>query len=420
MVRRTVLTLQIVFNLSTLLQAASRSYRLNQEADECEVIYMFYQGTMEHTAVQLMSRKQRAAKILTGDTGLTGLDALTEGEAGFEAALLNAITGDDALIDPRDLFKQDVVEDEITAEDNAFWNVDVDEPSAVTPEIHLMDYLPEEDDEADVVLDSTATGVVDDDELDAILAVEAVPTTPTQTEPQTGLVSDDELADILASIPIEPSVSEPTDMLIQFAVDELGGVLVDEPIPPRLTPQIDRQRRYVMQYLETVSYASSDRLSRYTPRLLALIREGEWDDREDVKKVTGMLEDCYMDSEPMQKRLLSRVSSFLKQKKLISGEQVGDIAQRIIDLSLMAFDLKPLQLDIFDGMRLAQKTSHSQPILRKIPTSKPKQKGKTRAKKKKQLDLMALPDDSPDPTEQAHIPLDDDTASTPRQLAMFS
>jgi hypothetical protein len=32
-------------------------------------------GTMEHTAVQLMSRKQRAAKLLTGDIGLTGLDA---------------------------------------------------------------------------------------------------------------------------------------------------------------------------------------------------------------------------------------------------------------------------------------------------------------------------------------------------------
>lgn len=95
----TLIFYEIVFNLSTLLQAASRSYRLNQEEDECEVIYMFYEGTMEHTAVQLMSRKQRAAKILTGDTGLTGLDALTEGEGGFESALLNAITGEDELID---------------------------------------------------------------------------------------------------------------------------------------------------------------------------------------------------------------------------------------------------------------------------------------------------------------------------------
>lgn len=414
----TLIFYEIVFNLSTLLQAASRSYRLNQEADECEVIYMFYEGTMEHTAVQLMSRKQRAAKILTGDTGLTGLDALTEGEAGFESALLNAITGDDELIDPRDLFKQDVFEDEITAEDNAFWNVDVDDTPTVTPEIHLMDYLPEEDEEIDVVASSPAIpGVVDDDELDAIQAVESVSTTPTQTEPQVGLVSEDELAGILASITTESSAQQYADVLVQFAVEELGGELVDEPVPSKLTPQIDRQCRYVMEYLETVSYTKPDRLRRYAPRLLVLIREGEWDDKEDVKQVTGILEDCYMDSESMQKRLLSRVSRYLKQKQLVTGEQVGDIAQRIIDLSLMAFDLKPLQLDIFDGMRLAQTTSRSQPMLRKIPTLKPKQKGKTRTKKKKQLDLMAVPDDSPDPTEQADTVLDDDV---PRQLAMFS
>ena len=125
---------EITFNLSTMLQAASRSYRLNQESDLCEVIYMFYADTMEHRAVHLMSRKQRAAKILNGDTGLTGLDALTNGEAGFEQALLNAISDTSALVDPRDLFTQDVVEDAISDEDNAFWNVDAaadDDPLSV-------------------------------------------------------------------------------------------------------------------------------------------------------------------------------------------------------------------------------------------------------------------------------------------------
>ncbi|MEO0596556.1 MAG: hypothetical protein AAF126_10630, partial [Chloroflexota bacterium] len=97
------------------------------------------EGTMEHTAVQLMSRKQRAAKILTGDTGLTGLDALTEGEGGFEAALLNAITETDDLIDPRDLFTQDAVDDEITSEDNAFWNVEVDEDDDANQTLRTFD-----------------------------------------------------------------------------------------------------------------------------------------------------------------------------------------------------------------------------------------------------------------------------------------
>ena len=78
---------EITFNLSTMMQAAARAYRLNQTHDQCKTYYIFAEGTMEHTAVQLMSRKQRAAKLLTGDIGLTGLDALTEGEGGFEEAL---------------------------------------------------------------------------------------------------------------------------------------------------------------------------------------------------------------------------------------------------------------------------------------------------------------------------------------------
>ena len=83
-----------------MMQAAARAYRLNQTHGHCKTYYLFAEGTMEQTAVQLMSRKQRAAKLLTGDIGLTGLDALTEGESGFEEALLEAIAQDEALLDP--------------------------------------------------------------------------------------------------------------------------------------------------------------------------------------------------------------------------------------------------------------------------------------------------------------------------------
>ena len=84
---------------------------------------------MEHTAVQLMSRKQRAAKLLTGDVGLTGLDSLTEGEGSFESALMDAIAKDDALVDPSAMFKSDAGGDYDT-EDAAFWNVETGSESA--------------------------------------------------------------------------------------------------------------------------------------------------------------------------------------------------------------------------------------------------------------------------------------------------
>jgi flavin-binding protein dodecin len=108
------------------MQAAARSYRLNQTHPHCKVYYLYAEDTMEATAVQLMSRKQRAAKLLTGDTGLTGLDALTEGEGGFEEALLDAIGRDETLLDPSDLFKVQAAQGEVDAEDAAFWNVKVD------------------------------------------------------------------------------------------------------------------------------------------------------------------------------------------------------------------------------------------------------------------------------------------------------
>jgi hypothetical protein len=120
----TLIFYEIIFNLSTMMQAAARSYRLNQTHAHCKVVYLYAEGTMEQTAVQLMSRKQRAAKLLTGDIGLTGLDALTEGEGGFEQALLEAIGRDETLFDPTELFKAEAKVGEIDQEDAAYWNVE--------------------------------------------------------------------------------------------------------------------------------------------------------------------------------------------------------------------------------------------------------------------------------------------------------
>ncbi|MFQ3660713.1 MAG: helicase-related protein, partial [Anaerolineae bacterium] len=118
----TLIFYEITFNLGTMMQAAARAYRLNQTHKRCKTYYIFAEGTMEHTAVQLMSRKQRAAKLLTGDIGLTGLDALTEGELGFEEALLDAIAKDETLLDPSEMFKVSAGQGEIDAEDAAYWH----------------------------------------------------------------------------------------------------------------------------------------------------------------------------------------------------------------------------------------------------------------------------------------------------------
>jgi superfamily II DNA or RNA helicase len=137
----TLIFYELVFNLSTLMQAAARSYRLNQTHEHCKVFYLFAEGTMEQTAVQLMSRKQRAAKLLTGDIGLTGLDALTESEGGFEEALLEAIGRDETLLDPSQLFKAAGAVSEIDAEDAGYWNVEGGETPVDEPQVDQADPL---------------------------------------------------------------------------------------------------------------------------------------------------------------------------------------------------------------------------------------------------------------------------------------
>ena len=137
----TLIFYELVFNLSTLMQAAARSYRLNQTHEHCKVYYLYAEATMEQTAVQLMSRKQRAAKLLTGDIGLTGLDALTESEGGFEEALLEAIGRDETLLDPSQLFKAAGMVSEIDAEDADYWNVEGAEMAADEPLVDETDPL---------------------------------------------------------------------------------------------------------------------------------------------------------------------------------------------------------------------------------------------------------------------------------------
>ncbi|MFQ3660678.1 MAG: helicase-related protein, partial [Anaerolineae bacterium] len=140
----TLIFYEITFNLGTMMQAAARAYRLNQTHACCKTYYIFAEGTMEHTAVQLMSRKQRAAKLLTGDIGLTGLDALTEGESGFEEALLDAIAKDELLVDPSEMFKISAGQSAIDAEDAAYWHVATAADAADEAPLHRDPSLDEQ------------------------------------------------------------------------------------------------------------------------------------------------------------------------------------------------------------------------------------------------------------------------------------
>ncbi len=62
------------------------------------------------------------------------MDALTEGDGGFEEALLNAIVCDDTLLDTSQMFQANSATTVVNADDAAYWNaVPVIEPVPVAP-----------------------------------------------------------------------------------------------------------------------------------------------------------------------------------------------------------------------------------------------------------------------------------------------
>jgi hypothetical protein len=71
-------------------QAARRAWRIGQPRD-CYIYYMYYQGTMQHRAMSLMSRKMAAALALEGEFSEEGLAAMA-GEGDEQMALAKSMS----------------------------------------------------------------------------------------------------------------------------------------------------------------------------------------------------------------------------------------------------------------------------------------------------------------------------------------
>jgi len=286
----TIIYAEIVFNLSTMMQAAARSYRLNQTHKHCKVIYLYYEGTMEHTAVQLMSRKQRAAKLLTGDVGLTGLDAITEGEGGFEQALLDAIAKDEALIDPSEMFKASAGQSEIDAEDAAYWNVEVGEDEVEEPALVAH---------ADPVVQAAI-----------------------------------ELGGVLMA-------------------DDQQRQQVPKPVAKATTTQSDTARlvRYVGSYLDGVHLIHDrDKRLKLQAKLLTILTEGVIDN-EETRTVVGLRDPDFGQYPVHEETLIRHVRAWLKQHRFVFTGCEDEAAAKIVDLAKQAFGLTPVKLNIFEKLQ---------------------------------------------------------------------
>lgn len=282
----TIIFAEIVFNLSTMMQAAARSYRLNQSYSQCKVIYLYYSGTMEETAVHLMSRKQRAAKLLTGDIGLTGLDALTEGEGGFEAALLDAIGREESLVNPAELFKRD---SEIDTEDAAFWNVEIEdaEYTPVVPETALPDpLLTFAQQEYGAVVDEPASSPV------------MIPKANGNGKAKPDIISDESKA----------------------LVEHVG------------------------RYLDTVHIiADHTKRAKLQADLLGHVIRGVDDPHRDVAVVVGLKHPDFFKYPVHREKMTGWIVSWLKKHRFVFAGCESEVAEKIIDLTAQALKLRPVK-----------------------------------------------------------------------------
>jgi hypothetical protein len=89
---------QTGYNLFDMRQAARRSWRIGQPRD-CYVYYLYYQDTMQHRAMSLMSKKMAAAQALEGEFSEDGLAAMA-GEDNLQMALAKSLA---AKIDDTDM-----------------------------------------------------------------------------------------------------------------------------------------------------------------------------------------------------------------------------------------------------------------------------------------------------------------------------
>jgi hypothetical protein len=210
---------EIDYSLFTVVQASRRAWRIIQDRP-CKVFYPFYEGTMEHQAVNLIGRKQQAANLLYGDTTGGGLSDLTgseeNGGGDLLAELAKAIDQDETVTDLRDLFARHAQQADPT--ESAWFVADLEpEPIyAAEGEDALIRFGIEE--LGGVVVELPES--VEPDEERPAARLTPLPPRKHVRRRKTGILDSPENEDTLISIPIWPD-RQPEPESVPVKVSEI-------------------------------------------------------------------------------------------------------------------------------------------------------------------------------------------------------
>ena len=283
---------------------------------------------------------------------------MTEGEGGFESALLDALANEETLRDPRDLFKRTDSADD--TDDMAFWNVEA-EPE--TDEI--VAHMP------------PTTVVLDLDEA------EPIPSQP-QAIPQSLPANID-----LTHFGFEATVD----------LSNLDDLLEVSSQTPSADDPARTLSRYVHLYIESLQQSTAQARRQRIPQLVSLLQHGEIDPNDETIKIMGVCDPLFAQYESHQQHTAAYIGRWLKNHKLVSplDESVWQEAGRqVVELALMAYGHLPLRLDAFFTQPQQLDAQHQ--LEARVATQ---DASHVKPAQRTRRDLLAVPEEVDAPTQLA-------------------
>jgi hypothetical protein len=270
---------------------------------------------------------------------------------------MDAIAKDDVLLDPSEMFKGQ--SGELDAEDAAYWNVEVDD---TTEEVQ--------------------------DTIDPLIA-EAI---------KLGAV-------------IHENVEEQT----QATVD----VVQSDDVLQAAKANTRKVQRFVRRYLDTVSLIHDvSKNAELQAELLQAILHGVLND-DETRKVIGLL-DIEFNNYPVHEEQLTKwIRSWLKRKRYVFIGCEEEVAQKTVTVARQAMGFEPLQLDVFGALQDMHDEQTQTDVLDDIQQIQARPQKATSKKRKKTIDLMAIPEDDVEETASARPLARTKEDDAPKQLAMF-
>ena len=186
----TLIFYQVSYELSVMWQASRRAYRLNQTED-CKVIYMAYENTLQAAALEIMAEKQAAASAIQGKFSVDGLTSMAKGidpRVKLAQKLSRNDTSDKntliGMFDAMNKANQDISEDEVYA--NAKTAITYYELMGITEEFEMIsgqseltlfdiafDSVNEQEDKKEVLEEKTVqiTSVFEEKDIEDIFSI---------------------------------------------------------------------------------------------------------------------------------------------------------------------------------------------------------------------------------------------------------